>query len=198
MPSRRSFRLLVTSILFLPLFMCSASAQEEKNGPIVVKLPPHFEKQEGFVQRRMDWFYHQRAYPNQAVPAGARMRALAQRDAMLAQETAERIAAGLPLPSASWTAIGPQPADSFGLVSSGRVTAVAVDPTNTQIIYAGAADGGIWKTTNGGTSWTPLTDTQASLSIGSIALDPQNHNTIYVGTGELNNAVDSYYGAGIL
>ena len=198
MPSRLSVRLLLISIFFLPLFTCSAAAQDEKKDPNFAKLPPHFEKEEGFVRHRMDWFYHQRAYPNQKVPAGARMRALEQRDAMLAQETAEHIAAGLPLPSSSWTAIGPQPADSFGLVSSGRVTAVAIDPTNTQIIYAGAADGGVWKTTNGGTSWTPLTDTQASLSVGSIALDPQNHNIIYVGTGELNNAVDSYYGAGIL
>src|SRR6202011_37862 len=73
-----------------------------------------------------------------------------------------------------------------------------VDPTNTNVVYAGAAQGGIWKTTDGGTTWTPLTDTQASLAIGSIALDPQNHNTIYAGTGEENNSGDSYYGAGIL
>jgi len=40
----------------------------------------------------------------------------------------------------------------------GRTTALAIDPTNTQVIYAGAAEGGVWKTTNGGTTWTPLTD----------------------------------------
>ena len=83
-------------------------------------------------------------------------------------------------------------------INSGRITAVAVDPTNNQIVYAGAAQGGIWKTTNGGGAWTPLTDTQASLAVGSIALDPQNPLTIYVGTGEENNAIDSYYGEGIL
>ena len=88
--------------------------------------------------------------------------------------------------------------NGYGQVDSGRISAIAVDPTNNQIVYAGAAQGGIWKTTNGGGGWTPLTDTQASLAIGSIAIDPQNHLTIYVGTGEDNNSIDSYYGEGIL
>ena len=56
----------------------------------------------------------------------------------------------------------------------------------------------MWKTTNGGTTWTPLTDRQASTAIGSIALDPSNPSTIYAGTGEENFSGDSYYGAGIL
>ena len=62
----------------------------------------------------------------------------------------------------------------------------------------GPATGGVWKTTNGGTSWTPLTDTQCSLAMGSIAIDPSNHLIVYAGTGEENFSADSYYGCGIL
>jgi photosystem II stability/assembly factor-like uncharacterized protein len=81
---------------------------------------------------------------------------------------------------------------------SGRVTCLAIHPTNPNIIYIGGADGGVWKTTNGGNSWTPLTDNQASLSLGALALDPQNPNIVYAGTGEANYSGDSYNGIGIL
>ncbi|GAC1432692.1 MAG: exo-alpha-sialidase [Terriglobales bacterium] len=56
----------------------------------------------------------------------------------------------------------------------------------------------MWKTTNGGTKWTPLTSNQFSLATGAIAVDPNNHLNIYVGTGEENFAGDSYYGGGLL
>jgi photosystem II stability/assembly factor-like uncharacterized protein len=56
----------------------------------------------------------------------------------------------------------------------------------------------VWKTTDGGTSWTPLTDTQFSLALGSLAIDPNNHLNVYAGTGEENFAGDSYYGGGLL
>src|SRR5205085_10877250 len=84
-----------------------------------------------------------------------------------------------------------------GPVASGRVSALAIDPRNNNVVYAGGAVGGVWKTTNGGTTWTPLTDTQASLAIGSIVLAPSNPDVIYVGTGE-SNFSESYYGAGVL
>jgi len=104
------------------------------------------------------------------------------------------------LSSARWTLIGPEPTDTpYNVpVVAGRITALAVDPTNANVVYAGAADGGVWKTTDGGIHWAPLTDTQPSLAVGSIAIDPSNHSTIYVGTGEENYNGDAYYGAGIL
>jgi len=152
------------------------------------------------VQERAAWFYWQRAYPYLSVPAGARLQALQQLRQHLATEAANRqfsqAAASIP----TWTFIGPQPItgpDSDPVVS-GRVTALAVDPRNANIVYLGGAVGGVWKTTDGGATWTPLTDTQASLAVGSIALDPTHPDTVYVGTGEDNSSGDSYYGAGIL
>lgn len=108
-----------------------------------------------------------------------------------------------PLSSANWTAIGPAPLATSSPPSgntnvSGRLTGIAVDPTNANNIYVTPAGGGVWKTTNGGTGWTPLTDGQQTLSMGAIALAPNTPNKIYAGTGEANNSADSNYGRGIL
>ena len=100
----------------------------------------------------------------------------------------------------TWTALGPQPIHNlatFGDVS-GRVTAIAVNPSNGNIAYAGTAGGGIWKTTDGGSHWTGLTDSQASLSIGAIAVDPSNPSIVYAGTGEANGCADCQYTRGVL
>ena len=102
-----------------------------------------------------------------------------------------------------WQSLGPQPIDTgtppngFGLVS-GRVTAEAVNPSDSNDIWAGTADGGVWNSTDGGHHWQAMTDTQVTLSTGAIAIDPNNGNTIYVGTGEGNFNGDAYWGAGVL
>src|SRR6516165_8307275 len=84
-----------------------------------------------------------------------------------ALEKRELLSSSIPLSSTTWTDIGPAPVNQppnlsgggggFGAVS-GRVTGLAADPNNANILYEAAAGRGIWKTTNGGTSWTPLTD----------------------------------------
>ena len=172
-----------------------AQAQDQSKKP-----PKDFEKGEdgSFQKARMARFYDQRAYPHKTVPPGARTKGFQQLQARIAAEQAARARSTKnDSDVGSWQLAGPLTLNGFWGSNSGRVSAVAVDPNN-QIVYAGAAQGGVWKTTNGGGTWTPLTDTQVSLAIGSIALDPQNHLTIYAGTGEENNSVDSYYGEGIL
>ena len=115
-------------------------------------------------------------------------------------ETVRKLAPVPALTSTAWTLIGPSPLNSnstFGNVS-GRITGIAVDPTNPNTIYITAAGGGVWKTINGGTNWTPQTDGQMTLSMGSVAVAPSNPNVIYAGTGETNNSGDSNFGRGIL
>jgi hypothetical protein len=98
----------------------------------------------------------------------------------------------------TWQFAGPQPiAGDYGS-ASGRVTSLAVDPTSSAIVYAGTAGGGVWKTSDSGTTWTPLTDNQATLSIGAVAVDPNNHLTVFAGTGEANRSIDSQAGEGVL
>lgn len=97
-----------------------------------------------------------------------------------------------------WEPLGPSPLYHNSTAYSGRITAIAIKPTNASIVYIGAAQGGVWKTTNSGKTWTPLTDNQASLAMGALAIAPSNPNVIYAGTGEANFAPHSYFGTGIL
>ncbi len=104
----------------------------------------------------------------------------------------------------TWTEIGPfnlpnGQTQQFPATTpvNGRATAVVVDPTNSNKVYLGTAQGGVWRTTNGGTTWTAIFDTAQSLAIGSIALAPSNPTILYVGTGEPNNSGDCYFGVGV-
>lgn len=80
---------------------------------------------------------------------------------------------------------------------SGRTNSIAFHPTNPNIFYIAAAQGGVWKTTDGGVNWTVLTDNLPTLACGDVVVDQQNPNVLYLGTGELNYSSDSQYGNGI-
>ncbi len=98
---------------------------------------------------------------------------------------------------ASWTPIGPNPIVAGAARYSGRTIAIAVHPTNPDIVYVGTAQGGLYRSTNGGTTWTPLMDGAQSLAIGSIAIAPSNPEIVYVGTGEQSFSSDSFFGVGV-
>jgi photosystem II stability/assembly factor-like uncharacterized protein len=79
---------------------------------------------------------------------------------------------------------------------SGRVAAVAIDPSNSNHILVGAAGGGVWESTDQGGTWAPRTDAMPTLTTGAIAFDPSNPSVVYTGTGEGN--FYSSLGVGIL
>jgi photosystem II stability/assembly factor-like uncharacterized protein len=81
--------------------------------------------------------------------------------------------------------------------TSGRVIGFAVDPNHPARYFVAAASGGVWKTVNNGTTWTPVFDREGSYSIGAIALDPKNPLTVWVGTGENNSQRSVSYGNGL-
>jgi hypothetical protein len=198
------------------------------NGQGAAAAPAEDREREGaeFLKRRQQWFYHQRAFPLGFIPQGARARAFehlrqmhnAQRLALGlpplpapgSQTTqisgAPTSGGGFVVPpsgtTSAWLPIGPQATSSTfnSPFTSGRVTAIAPDPRDTtgKTVYIGGADGGVWKTTDAGATWTPLFDYQPLVSIGSIAVDPAtNPSTVYVGTGEDNYGGDNVYGAGV-
>ena len=68
--------------------------------------------------------------------------------------------------------------------TSGRIADIAIHPDNENVWYVAVGSGGVWKTHNSGTTWTPIFDNQSSFSIGAITIDPSNPHTIWVGTGE--------------
>ena len=97
------------------------------------------------------------------------------------------------LPPSNWQAVGPFTHTNSGSWSSGqgRVNIVHVDPSNANTIYLGAPAGGIWKSTNNGSTWTPLTDELPQIGVSGIAVDYSNSNVIYIATGD-KDAGDSY------
>ncbi len=137
----------------------------------------------GFPDRAMKFYFEQRAYPTGKIPVGWREKALAQIQAnnSFALKKTKNL---------KWAELGP---NNIG----GRVRSIAVDPTNANIVYAGSVSGGIWKTTDGGTSWKPLKDFMENLSISSLVIDPNHHNTIWAGTGEGFYNLDAIRGEGI-
>jgi autotransporter-associated beta strand protein len=100
-----------------------------------------------------------------------------------------------------WFSIGPSPINGAQTAgnnaSTGRVTGVAVDPSDPNVIYISTAGGGAWKTKNSGRTWSPLFDNTAAMFSGAIAVAPSDPRIIYLGTGEPNNSGDSFYGTGV-
>jgi hypothetical protein len=68
-------------------------------------------------------------------------------------------------------------------LTAGRIADIAVDSENPKTYYVAVASGGVWKTMNSGNTFEPIFDNQSSYSIGCVSIDPNNHNTIWVGTG---------------
>lgn len=140
----------------------------------------------------MRWEYHWRNYTNEqgyVMPAEHLWEAWRQKKQAIANRSTESRA----LPPSNWQPVGPFTHTNTGSWSSGqgRVNIVHVDPNNANTIYLGAPAGGIWKSTNNGSTWTPLTDELPQIGVSGIAVDYSNSNVIYIATGD-KDAGDSY------
>jgi hypothetical protein len=202
------------SLSFL-LFL--AHAQDTKKAPS----SPAPIADDDHVRERSEWFLRGRVVPGKSA---AELRLRAYKTKMQARTLRQPLASA-PQSSiqsttspATWTPLGPVPLASDATGDgfqdyhqvSGRATAVAIDPADPtgNTVYIGGAQGGVWKSTNAASAaandvtWTPITDDQATLSIGSIAIQPGNlvpaNSVILVGTGETDNSADSYFGLGML
>jgi photosystem II stability/assembly factor-like uncharacterized protein len=161
-------------------------------------LPPNFDK-EDYMNRRAAYYAAKRGlHPDTIVDPGQRADAIRQMEAQLAA----RGDAGIAGISDPWVALGPAPIPN-GQTSvvthavSGRTIAIAVHPSNPSIVYVGTAQGGLYRSTDGGANWTALMDNALSLAIGAIAIAPSQPDTVYVGTGEPNFSTDSFFGVGV-
>jgi photosystem II stability/assembly factor-like uncharacterized protein len=101
----------------------------------------------------------------------------------------------VPALAVDWQELGPVPITNGPY--TGRVSAIACSKTNANVYFVAGADGGVWRTTDGGTTWTPRTDQMPTTAMGALAIDPTNDNIIYAGTGEANYANHSRYGLGV-
>ena len=129
------------------------------------------------------WFFIERAWPQMEIPRDAWRQA---------QLDARAMAAGKRDVLPVWVLEGPT---NIG----GRITSLVVDPRNEDVVYAGAAEGGVIRSRDGGQSWQPVFDFEASLAIGALALDPMIPDVVYAGTGEVNPGGGSvaYGGTGL-
>lgn len=133
-------------------------------------------------------YVFQRQYPYDSIPEGAYQRAAAHRDQLAAARIAS--ASGSMAPNSSWEFMGPRNMDApyrryWGPNPvNGRVSAVAYDPNNTTTVFAGSGFGGLMRSTNGGTTWSVLSDDWEMTHVSSIAIDPGNSQNVYVGTGD--------------
>jgi hypothetical protein len=187
-------------------------SQPAADGPGVIADRNHRQR----AVARQKWQMAGRRIPGANAPE-LRARAIRQKLQMRAARALNVAASDGP-----WVSLGPKPLPSdasgaglqdYGFVS-GRATAVAIDPNDPSgnTVYAGGAYAGVWKSANAGSlsqnpalvTWTSLTDGQATLAIGAIAVQPQLLNpdptpsVVLVGTGETDSSTDSYYGLGIL
>jgi photosystem II stability/assembly factor-like uncharacterized protein len=129
-----------------------------------------------------DWFFAQRAFPGGTIDQGAYL-------AAVDRVARDRARLGTSSSGAVWQAAGP-----FNI--GGRVTALAV-VAGGSTIYLGSANGGVFRSNDAGVNWTSVFDRQSAFSIGALALDPTDPNTVYCGTGESNSAIDTYDGSGL-
>jgi hypothetical protein len=116
--------------------------------------------------------------------------ARAERNQAQQEITGHIVPDGAGITPGSWTWLGP---GNIG----GRVRSILVDPQDANRLWVGSVSGGIWQTTNGGDSWSPVNDFLANLAVSSMAADPSNPNTMYAGTGEGFGNDDAIRGAGI-
>src|SRR5580704_6201751 len=205
---------LLALLLFSSLSITSAQSAK-KDAPETSISDPDTDH----VKQRAAWFLHGRIVPGKS-SADLRHRAYqAKMQARAARMPRTAVSNSQPSPSSpGWTPLGPVPlasdatGDGFQNYNqvSGRATAVAIDPADPtgNTVYIGGAQGGVWKSTNASATiannvtWTAVTDDQATLSIGAIAIQPGNsdptQSVVLVGTGEADNSADSYFGLGIL
>lgn len=128
-----------------------------------------------------DWMAMQRAYPQGMINQESYLQAMEQTRQMMNSDDRS---------STIWTFAGPE---NIG----GRLTDIEVSPVNADYIYLGAASGGVLFSDNGGTSWQNLFNNMPVISVGDLAIDPSNPNTIWCGTGEANSSSFSFLGDGI-
>ncbi len=128
-----------------------------------------------------DWFMSQRTWPDSHIST---------EDYLTAAHQAERLQRRATLDDPPWVPAGP---NNIG----GRVSDIVGHPTDPNQFYVAAASGGIWKTTNGGSTWTAIFDQSPSLSMGALAMDQLHPDTIYAGTGEACASGYSYFGTGV-
>jgi len=190
----RKVGLLTISVCLLLLVSFFASYNQEiktDDQKYYAKYRQHKMKNDGNMpkaeRRPSDWFYMQRAYPLESIPAGKQLAGIEA-----AKELRKTASADKTITYSQWNNVGPENIP-------GRITDIDGYYTSSSNydIYAASAAGGVFKSHNGSSNWQSIFDSAGIQSIGAVEVHPSDPNIIYVGTGEANNATDNYEGTGV-
>jgi photosystem II stability/assembly factor-like uncharacterized protein len=135
-----------------------------------------------------DWAWQQRVFPHFKADPRAHLDAI--EEAKMLRQLKQNKNLAKSTSSAEWEFAGPE---NIG----GRIADIEFNPVDPTIVYAAAATGGVFKSTDTGQTWFPVFDDQAVLPAGDIAIDPVNPNVVYVGTGEPNGSHNNLPGGGM-
>ena len=162
----------------------------ERHNTINYKSNNFYEKklENGPDQKPNEWLTMQRLFPYMKADPDVYIKALEQAHKLQRKTRKNRLAKNENI--VHWEFAGPS---NIG----GRVVDIEINPINPNIIYSGFATGGVFKSTDMGTSWFPVFDSLNILTIGDIAIDPVNPDILYVGTGEANGGHNNFPGAGV-
>ena len=174
--------ILIFSLCFMIAIVWAFSNHQTSSHFSKLRPDIELEQEQEIEEKPNDWFFLQRAYPLGDIPIQQRLASLEQ-----ARQMREKMGnkSGV-----VWSEAGPTNIP-------GRITDLAIHPNYPNTIYAGAACGGVFKSTDNGVSWTPIFDVYGTPSIGALAVHPNDPQILYVGTGEANSSGDSYSGTGI-
>ncbi|MEO8514610.1 MAG: T9SS type A sorting domain-containing protein [Ignavibacteria bacterium] len=179
---KKIFLILFITSLF-PLISFSQESEENET-------PESIREREMFIHTRRSGGPEKQFAPN------SYENALRQKESVMKDKERQ----GSPTSMLNWQTVNP-----LGMFYSrtgnnfiaGRTNSIAFITGQPNIFYIAAAQGGVWKTLDGGSNWIPLTDNLSTLACGDVVVDPINPNLVYLGTGELNYSGDSQYGDGI-
>src|SRR6185369_15261476 len=178
---------------------------EDPEGEEDPDLPPGMAgkiDKEAYLRARGDYVDMLRGR-DQAVPEGAREKAIQKMDTQERLMSRTRSSVVSQVNTTDWIFLGPNPipqgqTQGARVPVSGRTISIAVHPTDPDTVYVGTAQGGLYKSTNGGANWTKLFEFQLeTLAIGAITIDPTDSSIVYVGTGENGQSADSFAGKGL-
>ncbi|MBS1654439.1 MAG: hypothetical protein JSU05_06330, partial [Bacteroidetes bacterium] len=167
--------IIAMSVLFTTHYLPSCTFNKDDEREYENESEEGEEREAGVEKEMMSWF-QSRGYPNPYYMESKYMAAWEQAQKLKEQSSNiySRVQGG-----SNWVSLGP----STGI--GGRILSIAIDPANNNNLFAGSASGGIWKSTNGGTSWSHVNCNLPVLGVPAIIINPSNSNVIYAGTGEV-------------
>jgi hypothetical protein len=151
-------------------------------------------KGRGYKQwKRLEWYYENRLDANGRVPDAQELKQIALQKAAAMKQTRTSNPAAPNSFTASWGLVGPITINTAEK-GIGRISRMAHHPTDPNTLYVATAGAGLWKTTNGGTTWQPLTDGLPNLNLSGVAVNKIDPNIIYILTGDGDGSGGSPYG----